>query len=385
MDSAQTGQGSAPPAPPAPPARSGFGMGGPWTVFRVRGVPVRVDGSWFLSVGLVVYFLYGRYSALLGDLGTATVLLAAAAYTVLFFASILLHEFGHAFASLDRDIPVAGITLFALGGVTESTREAARARDEFVIVGIGPFISLVLAGVFGLLFITVESLRVPAAVLGFAAWTNLALAVFNTVPGYPLDGGRLLRSVLWGATGRPHLATRWAARVGQVFALALIALVIAPLLGFRPPITLGLLNVFIAVFLFRGATDAHRRAAARERLTARTARQVMGAAPAPLPPQTTVGDAIAEVRRRPSLLWPVGDPLVGTLTLAHLEAVPDRLWEAPVTEVLQPAATTTVDADADMETVFDRMMAAPGNMLLVMEADRVVGLVTPSLVVGLVR
>jgi len=390
MESAQTGRGPAPPAPSAPPVRqpergSGLGVGGPWTVFRVRGVPVRVDGSWFLVAGLVVFLAYGRYTALLGDLGTGAVLLAAASYAVLFFASILLHELGHAFASLDRDIPVAGITLFALGGVTESTREATRARDEFVIVGIGPFVSLVLAGVLGLLFIPVEAYRVPAAMLGFAAWTNLGLAIFNTVPGYPLDGGRLLRSIIWGATGRPHLATRWAARVGQVFALGLIALVIAPFLGLRPPISLGLLNVFIAMFLFRGATDAHRRASTRERLTARTARQVMGAAPQPLPPQTTVGAAIAAVRERPSLLWPVGNPLLGSLTLAHLEAVPDRLWEAPVTEVLQSTEATTVDADADMETVFDRMMAAPGNMLLVLDDGRVAGLITPSLVVGLVR
>lgn len=382
MERAQTGPAPAP-TPPAP--SSGVGMGGPWTVFRVRGVPVRVDGSWFFSVALVIFFLFSRYQALLGDLGTSTVLLSAAAYTVLFFGSVLLHEFGHAFASLDRGIPVAGITLFALGGVTESTREAERARDEFVIVGIGPFVSLVLAGLFGLLFLLVETARAPAAVLGFAAWTNLALAVFNAVPGYPLDGGRLLRSVLWGVTGRPHLATRWAARVGQVFAVALIGLVVAPLVGLRPPISLGLLNVFIALFLFRGATDAHRRAAARERLASRTARTVMGEAPPTVAPETTVGDAVAALRQRPSLLWPVGDPLVGTLTLAHLEAVPDRLWDAPVGGVVLPRDAGTVDADADMDAVVDRMRGAPGNQLLVVEGGRVVGLLTPSLVVGLVR
>lgn len=373
------------PARRAPAGRSGVGMGSAWTVLTVRGVPVRIDTSWLLMAGLVVYVAYGRYVPLLGDLGQLAVLTAAVGFAVVFFASILLHEFGHAFASLDRGIPVASITLFALGGVTESTREVTRARDEFVIVGIGPFVSLVLAALSGLVFLAVEPFRVPAAVAGYAAWTNLLLAVFNLVPGYPLDGGRLLRSILWAVSGRPHRATRWAARVGQGFAIALGVFAIGPALGLRLPFAIGPLNVLIAWFLFRGATDAHRRATFRERLTARTARQLMGTAPPVLPADLPVGDAVARVRERPSLLWPVGDPLVGGVTLARLDELPDIAWDRPVAGVAYPLEQVAVDVDADVESLLERMGEAPGAMLLVVEDGRVAGLVTPSLVVGLGR
>src|SRR5688572_10271937 len=109
------------------------------TLFRVRGIPVRVDWSFFLMAAFVAFQLFAGFAQSRGG-GPVTPALLAAVGTVLFFASILAHELGHALTSLDRDIPVLSITLFALGGVTESTREADRARDEFVIVGIGPFI-----------------------------------------------------------------------------------------------------------------------------------------------------------------------------------------------------------------------------------------------------
>lgn len=202
------------------------------TLFRLRGVPIRVDASWLIIAGLVVWIFFGRMQERL-DASATVVLAAAAAGALLFFASLLAHELGHAFTSLDRDIPVLGITLFLLGGVTESTREARSAKDEFVIVGVGPFISLVLAAAFGLLTVVVEPHQPYALVTGYLGWANLLLGIFNLVPGYPLDGGRLLRSVLWGVTKQPHKATRWAARVGQAFAVLLGGYGVSVLLGQR--------------------------------------------------------------------------------------------------------------------------------------------------------
>jgi Zn-dependent protease len=176
------------------------------TVARLRGIPVRIDWSWLLIAGLVTWLFYTRMELRLDDTALPIVLMAAVVAAVLFFASLLAHEVGHAFTSLDRGLPVLGITLFLLGGVTESTREARRARDELVIVGIGPFISLTLAAAFGLLHTLVQAHQPYAIVVGYLAWANLLLAIFNIVPAYPLDGGRLLRSLLWGLSGRPHAA-----------------------------------------------------------------------------------------------------------------------------------------------------------------------------------
>ncbi|MDQ3530235.1 MAG: site-2 protease family protein [Actinomycetota bacterium] len=364
------------------PAPAG-GFGGGWTLFSVRDVPVRIDRSFLLVVAFVTYLFYGRLTALLGGDGPVVLLLSAIAAAVLFFASILAHELGHALTSLNRDIPVASITLFALGGVTVSTREARSARDEFVIVGIGPFVSLVLAGAFGLLATAAQDWTAVAAVMGYLGWTNLLLAVFNVLPGYPLDGGRLLRAVLWGVTGKPNRATRWAARVGQVFALLVIGFGVWAVSrggGFG-----NIWNLLIGFFLLRGATDSHRRASVRDRLSHRTARDVMGSVTQPLPASLTLAEALPLVQQRPSLLWPVGDPVSGGLLLSQIDAVPSAAWPTTtVAQVATGAEELSVAADTPMDEALDRLGEAPGNMLFVVDGGRAVGLLTPSLVVDVI-
>ena len=350
------------------------------TLLRLRGVPVRVDWSWLVIAGLATWFFYSRMAVRLGE-PTWVVLVAAVAAMLLFFACLLAHELGHAFTSLDRGLPVLGITLFLLGGVTESTKEARRARDEFIIVGSGPFISLTLAAVFGLLHTLVQDHQPYAIVAGYLGWANLLLAVFNVVPAYPLDGGRLLRSVLWGLSGRPHAATRWAARGGQLFAIALGGLGLWALLSGAGGGLGGLWELLIAVFLFKGAADAHARARLRERLAALTARDVMGTAPPALDGATSLDDAYLRVQDRPTILWPIGDPVGGAVALDDFDRVPrDRWWRTRLEDIAYPAAAVTIDAEASMEEVLDRIVHAPRQMLLVTAAGRPVGLLTPSLV-----
>ncbi|CAN5410821.1 hypothetical protein BH23ACT7_BH23ACT7_01810 [soil metagenome] len=381
------------PRPPRRPATGGS-FSNALTLFRVRGVPVRVDLSWILIALLVVYVFFDRLSDGLGDLGMGVVLACAAAAALLFFASVLAHELGHALTSLDRNIPVLGITLFLMGGVTESSREARTAKDEFVIVGIGPFISLVLAAVFGLLATAAQSVRPLGFVFGYLGWTNLALAIFNVLPGYPLDGGRLLRALLWALTGRPHRATRWAARVGQGFAglLALGGLwgvlggpVPAGPAALRFAVQLlasnGLWGLLLGFFLLRGATDSYRRAVVRERLSGRTARQAMGSVPPALDPAMPLSEALLRLQERPSLLWPVGAPVTGVLTLDRIDAVADSDWPSTtVADVAIPADGLTVPGDAGMDIVLEAMAGAPGHMLIVTDGGHAVGLLTASLV-----
>lgn len=371
-----TGQNS----PPRRRSRgAGFG-GNAWTIAHVRGVPIRVDTSWLVIAGLVVWVLYTQYTVLLGGHGAATVVTASVAAALLFFASLLAHELGHAMTSLARDIPVLSVTLFLLGGVTESKSEAKTARDEFVIVGIGPFISLVLGAAFGLAYVAVEGQPVLAAITGYLAWINVLLAVFNLVPGYPLDGGRLLRAVLWAATGAPHRSTRMAARVGQGFALLLGGYGVYELAVSGGGLG-GFWEILLAVFLYRGAAQSHARARFRERLAGRTAGEVMGSVPPALDPLLRLSDAVVQLEARPSLLWPVGDPLVGGVTLSRLDDVPRRNWATTaLRDVAHGAGRVTVDARASMDIVLDRLVAAPGNMLLVVADGRAVGLITPSLV-----
>ncbi len=368
------------PPPQAPTQQPAGTFPNAWTLFRVQGIPVKVDRSWLLFAAGATYLFYGNLQYALPGYGTAGVLLVSVFGAFLVFLSILGHELGHALASLSRHIPVLSITMFVMGGVTESTREARRARDEFVIVGIGPFISLVLAGGFGLIAAATQGITPVGVITGYVAWINLGLAVFNIVPGYPLDGGRLLRSVLWGVTGRPLQATRWAARVGQAFAALLIVL---GLIGFAGGggSGFGLWEVFIGFFLFRGATTSHRRAQLRERLARRTVRDVMGSVPPPLDPNLSLGDALRQVQERPSLLWPVGNPLLGTVLLSSIIDVPVEQRETTrIAAVAFPAAASTFDAAGSLDEAVEQMVNSPGNMVVVTEHGRPVGLLTPTLV-----
>lgn len=356
-----------------------------WTAFHVRGVPIRFDVSWLLIAGLFVYFFFNRFELLLGDRGMGVVLATAAVAAALFFASLLAHELGHALTSLDRDIPVLGVTLFLMGGVTESTQEARRARDEFVIVGIGPFISLVVGAAFGLLYTAVQGWAPAAVVTGYLAWTNVLLAVFNLVPGYPLDGGRLLRSILWWISGRPHASTRWAARVGQAFALGLVVLGMWTM--WRTPGAFGgLWWILIGAFLYRGAAQSHQRARMSERLAVRSVRDTMGSVPPALDPQASLEAVTGRVQERPSLLWPVGVPVVGALRLDQIDAVPRDAWTTTrVADVASDPEGLLVEADTAMDTALDVMRSAPDNMVIVVEGGRPVGLLTASLVSDLLR
>lgn len=365
------------PAPP-PPAPSAFPRAR--TVGRLRGIPIRLDPSVALIAILLFVNFVDRFSApgLLGDAGRVGVLAAALLATLLFLLSVLAHEVGHAFTSLDRKLDVVGITLFAMGGVTESVREARRARDDIVVVGVGPFTSLVLGAAFGLAATAVGSGPL-AVVFGYLGWTNLLLAVFNVIPAYPLDGGRLLRALLWAASGRPHAATRWAARVGQLFALALAAAGFVEMLGG----SLGgaLWNLVLAAFLARAATEGHRRARARERLGGVSVADVMGTVPVALPPEMALDVAWSYVRQRPAVPWPVGSPVVGTVTLSSIEAVPaDARARTRVADVAHGAEATTVDAAMRVEDALDRLASAPSYALVVTSAGEPVGLLTPRLV-----
>ncbi len=356
------------------------------TVARLRGIPIRIDWSWLIIAGLVTWIFYSRMDVRLLETSVAVVVAAAVAASLLFFASLLAHELGHAFTSLDRGLPVLGITLFMLGGVTESTKEARSARDEFAIVGVGPFISLTLAAAFGLVYTAVEAYQPFAIIAGYLAWANLLLAIFNVVPAYPLDGGRLLRSVLWAVTGRPNGATRWAARVGQLLALALGALGIWALLTPGGAALGGIWELLIALFLFKGAADAHRRARLRERLEHLHARDVMGSVPPALEPDATLHEAVVAVQDRPSVLWPVGDPVRGAVGLDDFDTVPrDEWWRTPLSAIAHAGAAATIDANATMDDVLEHIVDAPRQMLIVVDGGRPVGLLTPSLVTEPVR
>lgn len=368
--------------------------GSRWTLMHVRGIPVHVGPSLLILVALFTWWL-GRAFAIRPALVDAPALawFAAAVTTLLFIASIFLHEVGHAVTSIDRGVEVRSITLFLLGGVTESIGEPRSARDEVVIVGIGPLISLLLGALFGLSQFVLPNSSTAELVVGWLAWLNVAMAVFNLVPGYPLDGGRLLRALIWMATGSRYRATRFAAGVGQVFAVTLL---IGALLWFVDPTavpgpllrpflvitTFGLWGGLIGYYLLRSSVDSYRVARIRERLGRTRVRDLMGSVPPTIPADVTLDDLVVRLAQRPSILWPVGRPLIGAVKLEDLDRVVRDEWpRTTAADIVEP--DVFVDAETPMDAALDQLSTARDRMLIVVRHGEPVGLLTPSLVTEL--
>ncbi|MEN8144724.1 MAG: site-2 protease family protein [Gemmatimonadota bacterium] len=263
---------------------------GGFSVGRWFGFPVRIDYSWFFVFLLVVWtFTEREFPAQLPGLSETTYALMGTAAAVLFFVSVLLHEFAHAGMAQARGIHVTRITLFIFGGLAELRSEPRRPADEFLITVVGPLASLTLAAIFYGLLTAAHSLGLPASlavVARFLAVMNLVLAIFNMVPAFPLDGGRLLRAVLWKVTGNPHRATRWSAMLGKGFGLTLLAY--GGFLVVRGQLFAGGWSAMIGWFLYSAARGATRQYGLRQLLASSSLRDVPsvdhpGAPEEPLP------------------------------------------------------------------------------------------------------
>jgi Zn-dependent protease len=199
---------------------SGFSLG------RIAGIDVHVHPTWFIILLLVVWMLArSALPAGFPDLGSTLRLVMAVAIALAFFVSLLIHELAHSLVAMARGIPVHRITFFLFGGMAQTTRESRTPGEEFLIAIAGPAASFLLAGIFtGLWWYGVVAGWSPvvAGSAGYVGALNLVLAIFNLLPGFPMDGGRILRSVIWKASGDLTLATLWAARVGVGLALLLV-------------------------------------------------------------------------------------------------------------------------------------------------------------------
>ncbi|MFP5308870.1 MAG: site-2 protease family protein [Actinomycetes bacterium] len=262
-------------------------------ILSIRGIDVRVDPSWILIALLVVWSFQLRFSA---GQPTAVALVMAVVAALLFFASVLAHEAAHALEGQHRDAEVGGITLFLFGGVTEMHAEPERPRDEFAIAAIGPWVSLVLGALFGLVAALGDAFGAPAPVgevAGVLGWLNVALAVFNIIPGAPLDGGRVLRAIAWAITKDRQKAIRIAAHAGAGVA-GLILLYAFWTITTRPGALLSALWLsFIGWYILRAARAELAHSQVSGLLGGRTVAALV-VVPAPRIPKDRALDAAAD-------------------------------------------------------------------------------------------
>ena len=295
-------------------------------VARIAGVEVRLDPSMVVVVALVVWVFSAQFR---GAYGLPTAVVMATAFAVLFFATILAHELAHALEARHRDIEVKSVTLFLFGGVTEMHAHSQTPRDEFVIAAVGPWVSLLAGAVFGLIAtwagdVLPADIAAPVSeVAGLLGWWNLLLALFNIIPGAPLDGGRVLRAALWWMLGDRLRALRISVRAGQALGLALIAFGLWSFVRTPQAFVASLLFAVMGGFLFNAARTELRHAELDAALTGRTVAELLGQLPLALPAdQPLAGLDVARWARGAELIPVVRDgDLIGVIETNSLSAL----------------------------------------------------------------
>ncbi|GGV62493.1 hypothetical protein GCM10010294_13120 [Streptomyces griseoloalbus] len=355
--------------------RGGLLMGRPF------GVPVYVAPSWFLVAILITWVFGGQIDRVLPELGAASYLVSLF-FAVAFYASVLVHELAHTLAALRFELPVRRIQLQFFGGVSEIEKEAETPGREFVLAFVGPLLSLVLSGLFYLALLAVDPSSVPGVLLAGLMVSNLIVAVFNLLPGLPLDGGRMLRAVVWKISGKPMTGTIAAAWVGR--ALAVAVLIGLPLLtqsgalGSDAVDNVGmdtvldaLLAAILAAIIWTGAGNSLRMARLREHLPELRARTLTRRA-VPVENDTPLSEALRRANAAGARALVVVDPDGVPLSLvreAAIVGVPEhrRPW-VPVSGLAQDLTDgMRVSAELAGEDLLDALRATPATEYLVVE------------------
>ncbi len=358
-------------------------FGTSWRVGRIAGIEVRVDSSWVVIALLITYSMYLRASILYPELSGGGAVALGILATVLFFGSVLVHELAHAVVSQARGIRVQDITLFLFGGATRARVESRGPGDEFLIALVGPLTSGILAGLFGIAAGLGDDVlsRPLVGTLGYLAWVNLLLAGFNLVPGFPLDGGRLLRSAIWKATGSIGRATRVASLSGQAVGWLLVAGGVAYLLAGN--LAGGIWFAFIGWFLVQAARSSYQELQLRDMLRGVEAEDVMAGDLLRIPPDLSLQDAVDDYfMRYDHGAFPVDEHgrTVGLLTLRGVRRVPREQWSTRrVRDHMVPLGDQVVVAPhARMDDVLGKLQDGEAGRVLVVQDGEVVGIITPT-------
>ena len=304
-----------------------------WRLFRLFGISINVDPSWLLIFFLVAWTVGGLFAKVAPDLTPESAWGLGLFTALAFFACIVLHELGHSLVARRTGIPVENITLFLFGGVAEIGGEPPSPGKEFGMAIAGPVVSAVLAAVFWALSVAGAQQGWPVVlrlVCEYLAYINVAVLLFNMVPAFPLDGGRVLRAALWAGTGSLRKATRWASRGGQAFAWLLIVWGLFQTFSGYGAGFGGLWLVLIGFFLNTAARQSYRQVVVRQALEGVPVSRLMKADAVTVPPTLSLAEWVEQyVYRQQQRAYPVvwDGVLKGVITTADLSAYPRDEWD----------------------------------------------------------
>jgi Zn-dependent protease len=349
----------------------------------IFGFEIRIDLSWFIILFLIIWsFSVAVFPQALPGLTTTTYLIMGVSGAIIFFVSLLAHELSHSLVAKAKGIEVESITLFVFGGMARTKSEATTPGDEFQIAGVGPLSSFIIAALLwgsARVWTTAGGGQEVAIVLDYLGFLNLVLAVFNMLPGFPLDGGRVFRSIVWKVTGSLDRATKVATTGGRWLGWLLIGLGILQVFqGLTMP---GLWMVFIGWFLRNAAESSYQQHRIRDVLAGVRADQTMSPSPQTVPADATLQRMMDEVFMRSRYVaFPVvdGAETIGLVTLHQLREVPREKWaDTTVRDVMLPLDPSLVVApEENMMVVMDRLRSSAARRVVVMQDGHLVGIIT---------
>ncbi len=361
-----------------------------FSIGSVAGIRIALHPSWLVIAFLVTYSLaIGNLPQSFPGWEPALYWVVAAVVAALFFGSVLAHELSHALVARRFDITVRDITLFVFGGAATLEGDARTPRQEALIAFAGPASSLLLGGAFyALAFVTAQ--EQIAAVLGWLAFINISLGVFNLIPGFPMDGGRILRALLWRLRGDQFAATRNAATVGRLFGYVLIGL--GAYIAFDGAVFNGIWLALIGWFISSAAESAVAQQSVQRMLRGVKVRDVMEPEPASVTPNETVAELVNERLMRGEdrsfLVRHDDGGLAGIVTLSDIRRVPRDTWPtARVTDIMtRYADLAKIGPDEELERALDVLQEREVNQVPVVGDDgrTVLGLLTRAGILRLV-
>lgn len=352
----------------------------------VRGIPIGIHYTWLIVFGLLTYSLAdGVLPSWYEDWSTPAYWIVGVIASLLLFASVLAHELGHSLVAISRGIPVKSITLFIFGGVALLGQESEEAGDEFLIAIAGPAVSVLVAVVsLGTWFLFRDTNEQVSAIFLYLAWANFLLVAFNLIPGFPLDGGRVFRSIIWGITNDIRKATRVASIVGVIIGYLFITLGI--FLVFSGNLISGVWLVVIGWFLQNAAEQSYQQLAMQRTFQGVQVANLMDSNPVTVGPEATIDELVdhyvlgRNVRGLPVM---EGNELIGIITLTDVKGTPRDEWgRYTVRERMTPREKLiTAEPGTPLDEMISVMSEHDIHQIPVISNGQLVGLLTRATVI----
>lgn len=358
---------------------------------KIFGIEIRLDYSWFIIFLLITSTLaLGKFAYEFPEWSVIFHWVLGMVTAILFFVSVLIHEIAHSLYARYRGIPVRNITLFIFGGAAQIADEPHKPEDEFVMAILGPAASVALGFIMAIIWRLSNFFHLPVigTIALYLAFINIMLAVFNLIPGFPLDGGRILRSIIWGISKNLKRATQIASFSGRVFAFLFIILGVFTI--FYSSWLEGFWLIIIGWFLLNAAVRSYQQMTIREIMRQYSINDIMTTAFYKVPPSLTIAQLIqGPIIPTGQQIFPVYDDeqLLGFADIEQIKSKPKSQWEqTPIETIIQPLEMTAkVDLHSTVFSVLLQFADTQINQIPVIDKGKLVGLASKQRIINLIQ